>query len=320
MRKASIKKFSDCEAGNISVIFAFASLVVLGLIGLAIDTSEAHNVRSDLQDACDTVALAESISIYNGGELDNKAARLLMVENFSMKSNNLSLEMQDSNGEVTCNASYLKETFFGSILGSDKLKMSVVSTAVANTNTGSINLAIDLTNISSDARHWNQLYVYTYQDDFDVITLDDFDVNILDDFDVNTLDDFDVNTLDDFDVNTLGNRTLLVENKTGVSNDRGDQDYIDQQTQNPISISIPAGHKFGFELSSTDSSGIQNRFFSDQSPQNLEIVNSDCFSSIAHSWEDRIDGDDDFNDLEYTVSCEYQGGETTLSVTSRLTR
>ena len=286
MRKVSIKKFSNCEAGNISVIFAFANLAVLGLIGLAIDTSNAHNVRSNLQAACDSVALAESISIYNGGELDNEAAKLLMVENFSMKSNNLSLEMQDSNGEVTCNASYLKETIFGSILGLDELNISVVSTAVANRNSESVNLSIDLTNVSSDARNWNQLFVYSYPDDFDV--------------------------------NTLENRTLLVENKTGVSNDRGDQDYIDQQTQTPISLSIPAGHKFGFELSSTNSSGVQNRFFSDESPQNLEIVNSDCFSSIMYSWEDRIDGDGDFNDMEYTVSCEYQGGERTLSVTSRL--
>ena len=288
MGKISIKHFSNCEAGNVSVIFALASLAMLGVMGLAIDTSNAFNVRSDLQDACDSVALAQSISIYNGGKLDNEAAKLLMVDNFSMESNKLSLEMQDSNGEVTCNASYLKETIFGSILGQDEFNISVVSTAVANTNTGSINLAIDLTNISSDARHWNQLYVYTYQDDFDV--------------------------------NTLENRTLLVENKTGVSNDRGDQDYIDQQTQEPISVSIPAGHKFGFELSSTNGSGVQNRFFSDLSPQNLEIVNSDCFSNITHSWEDRIDGDRDFNDMEYTVSCEYEGGGTTLSTTARLTR
>ena len=288
MRKTSLKQFSNCEAGNIAVTFAFASLAVLGLIALAIDTSDAHNVRSDLQAACDSVALAESISIFNGGELDNEAARLLMEDNFSMESNNLSLEMQDSNGEVTCNASYLKETIFGSILGQDELNISVVSTAVANRNSESINLAVDLTNVSSDARHWNQLYVYTYKDDFDV--------------------------------NTLENRTLLVENKTGVSNDRGDQDYIDQQTQKPIPISIPAGLKFGFELSSTNGSGVQNRFFSDLSPQNLEIVNSDCFSSITHSWEDRIGGDRDFNDMEYTVSCEYQGGEKTLSTTARLTR
>ena len=61
-------------------------------------------------------------------------------------------------------------------------------------------------------------------------------------------------------------------------------------------------------------------FFSDRSPQNLEIVNSDCFSSIMYSWEDRIDGDGDYNDMEYTVSCEYPGGEKTLSVTSRLSR
>ena len=288
MRKTSLKQFSNCESGNIAALFALASVAVLGLIGLAIDTSNAHNVRSDLQAACDSVALSESISIYNGGELDKEAAKLLMVENFSMESNNLSLEMQDSNGEITCNASYLKETIFGSILGRDELNISVVSTAVANRNQDSINLTVDLTNVSSDARHWNQLFIYTYQDEFDV--------------------------------NTLENRTLLVENKTGVSNDRGDQDYINQQTQMPVSISIPAGHKFGFELSSTNSSGVQNRFFSDQSPQNLETDNSDCFSSLAHSWEDRIGGDGDFNDMEYTVSCEYQGGEKTLSVTARLTR
>ena len=139
MRKASILQFSNCEAGNISAIFAVASLAILGIIGLAIDASSAYNVRSDLQDACDTVALAESISIYNGGELNNEAARLLMAENFSFEPNNLSLEMQDSNGEVTCNASYLKETIFGSLLGQDELNISVVSVAVANTNSESIN-------------------------------------------------------------------------------------------------------------------------------------------------------------------------------------
>ena len=83
MRKISIKQFSNCEAGNVSVIFAVASLAFLGLIGLAIDTSDAHNARADLQAACDSVALSESISIYNGGELDKEAAKLLMVENFS---------------------------------------------------------------------------------------------------------------------------------------------------------------------------------------------------------------------------------------------
>ena len=271
------------------MIFALASLAALGVIGLAIDTSSANNVKTDLQAACDSVALAESISIYNGGELDNQAAKLLMMENFSLDPNALSLEMQDNNGQVTCNAKYPKKTIFGSIFGSDELNIGVVSTAVAITNPEALNLTIDLTNVSSEARHWNQLYVYTYEGGFDV--------------------------------NTLENRTLLVENKTGVSNDPGDQDYIDQQTQMPISIPISAGQKFGFELSSTDSSGVQNRFFSDQSPQNLEIVNSDCFSSIAHAWEDRIDGgDDDFNDMEYTISCEYQGGGETLSVTARLTR
>ena len=71
MRKISIKQFSNCEAGNVSVIFAVASLAFLGLIGLAIDTYDAHNARADLQAACDSVALAESISIYNGGKLDN---------------------------------------------------------------------------------------------------------------------------------------------------------------------------------------------------------------------------------------------------------
>ena len=134
MRKTSLKQFSNCESGNIAVLFALASLAVLGLIGLAIDTSDAHNVRSDLQAACDSVALAESISIFNGGELDDEAARLLMEENFSFEPNNLSLEMQDSNGEVTCNASYLKETIFSSILKSDESNISVVSVAVANTN------------------------------------------------------------------------------------------------------------------------------------------------------------------------------------------
>ena len=289
MRKFSKNQFANCESGNVSMIFALASLAALGVIGLAIDTSSANNVKTDLQAACDSVALAESISIYNGGELDNQAAKLLMMENFSLDPNALSLEMQDNNGQVTCNAKYPKKTIFGSIFGSDELNIGVVSTAVAITNPEALNLTIDLTNVSSEARHWNQLYVYTYEGGFDV--------------------------------NTLENRTLLVENKTGVSNDPGDQDYIDQQTQMPISIPISAGQKFGFELSSTDSSGVQNRFFSDQSPQNLEIVNSDCFSSIAHAWEDRIDGgDDDFNDMEYTISCEYQGGGETLSVTARLTR
>ena len=68
------------------------------------------------------------------------------------------------------------------------------------------------------------------------------------------------------------------------------------------------------------SSGVQNRFFSDQSPQNLETENSDCFSNITHTREDSIGGEGDLKDMENTVSCVYPGGEKTLFVTGRLSR
>ena len=129
MRKISKNQFANCESGNVSMIFALASLAALGVIGLAIDTSSANNVKTDLQAACDSVALAESISIYNGGELDNQAAKLLMMENFSLDPNALSLEMQDNNGQVTCNAKYPKKTIFGSIFGSDELNICLLYTS-----------------------------------------------------------------------------------------------------------------------------------------------------------------------------------------------
>ncbi|HIC82078.1 MAG TPA: hypothetical protein EYP07_14120 [Kiloniellaceae bacterium] len=51
-------KFRDDARGNVAIFFAFGAFAVIGTVGIAIDTSVAYNVRSQLAAAVDAAALA----------------------------------------------------------------------------------------------------------------------------------------------------------------------------------------------------------------------------------------------------------------------
>ncbi len=56
--KFSLKKFAECERGNVAIIAAAAALPLLALVGGVIDLSNFTNTRSNIQNAADNAVLA----------------------------------------------------------------------------------------------------------------------------------------------------------------------------------------------------------------------------------------------------------------------
>ena len=56
----TVRNFAKAREGNIAVIFALASLPVVGMMGAAVDYSRANAVKADLQSALDATALMVS--------------------------------------------------------------------------------------------------------------------------------------------------------------------------------------------------------------------------------------------------------------------
>lgn len=75
--RSAVRRFSGADQGNIAVIFAFAAIPILGLVGAAIDYSRVNNARSSLQAALDSAALMVSKDLTNGtiveSDIDAKA-------------------------------------------------------------------------------------------------------------------------------------------------------------------------------------------------------------------------------------------------------
>src|SRR5690242_1304310 len=53
-----IRRLKNDESGNIAVIFVLALLPVMGSVGMAVDYSRANSVRTAMQAAVDSTALA----------------------------------------------------------------------------------------------------------------------------------------------------------------------------------------------------------------------------------------------------------------------
>ena len=61
----TVRNFAKAREGNIAVIFALASLPVVGMMGAAVDYSRANAVKADLQSALDATALMVSKTAPN---------------------------------------------------------------------------------------------------------------------------------------------------------------------------------------------------------------------------------------------------------------
>ena len=130
------------RAGNVSTLFALVAVPVIGCIGLAIDYGMAARVQSQMQVIVDHATLAAISRSTNGSELTATAERLLSTdfERYGL-SPIVSVTSDPTRGTVTVSAETTRETLFMGLLGSQRTKIRVISTAIAGAG-GPIDVAI----------------------------------------------------------------------------------------------------------------------------------------------------------------------------------
>lgn len=55
-----LRSFLRSDSGNFAIMFAGALPVLLGAVGLAVDTANLHNIKTQLQNAADVGVLVAS--------------------------------------------------------------------------------------------------------------------------------------------------------------------------------------------------------------------------------------------------------------------
>lgn len=65
---------SSRQSGALSIFTAFAVVVLIGSIGLAIDTGRAYAVHDELQAAVDGCALSAALELNGGSDATSRAS------------------------------------------------------------------------------------------------------------------------------------------------------------------------------------------------------------------------------------------------------
>lgn len=135
-------------AGNVTLVFGFCAVGVVGSVGIAIDTSVAYNVRSQLASAVDAAALAGArafASPNRDSDIEN-----FFNANFTtgyMGSTLQPLEIAANNQErtVTVTARANIPTYFMRLFGKDSTDISATAEATLSSRDVEVSLVLDVT-------------------------------------------------------------------------------------------------------------------------------------------------------------------------------
>jgi Flp pilus assembly protein TadG len=152
--RRTLRAFARARGGNVATIFAISAIPILGMVGAAIDFSNANSVQTDLQSALDSVALmlSKEATTDTSQQLQDNAAKYFNALFNHASANNLTITANysaDGGASVVVNGSASVPTTFLSILGYNSLTVSGSSTtkwgstrlrvALVLDNTGSMN-------------------------------------------------------------------------------------------------------------------------------------------------------------------------------------
>jgi hypothetical protein len=146
-----LKKFKSDRSGNVMMMFSFALIPLIGVIGVAVDYARATSMKENLQAAIDTTALslASASSEDNQSDLEMRAAQFLNTAFEKRGGMTLSpVRVFRRGGEITVDVSAVMPTSFMSVLGVDTVTVAAAATstfgkrkiefAMALDNTGSM--------------------------------------------------------------------------------------------------------------------------------------------------------------------------------------
>ena len=134
------------RSGNIATMFAIMVIPLIGLVGAAIDYSNAYRAKSRIQNALDATSLAVNRSIGTIPEKDlKKMAEATFLSNMgSGISADLSkIDIKVTDREVTLAATTHVKTLFMALLGVENMAVGASSRTVTGLQTFEIALALD---------------------------------------------------------------------------------------------------------------------------------------------------------------------------------
>ncbi|MEX0751377.1 MAG: pilus assembly protein [Xanthobacteraceae bacterium] len=145
-----VRHFIAARNGNVAIIFALASLPVVGLIGASVDYSRANAVRADLQSALDATALMVSKNAANqsADELQKSAQAYFeaLFKYPEVQSTKIAATYTaDGGSAVTVSGETTIKTEFTQIMGFSELNITSSSTVKWGTSKLRVSLVLDNT-------------------------------------------------------------------------------------------------------------------------------------------------------------------------------
>jgi Flp pilus assembly protein TadG len=142
-------RFVKSESGSISIVFAGTLILVLGVIALSIDGSNAVRVRQQIQNAMDAAALAGARAKMMGEDAE-AAIEAALAANWGSNHPDLPITIGNvsvADGVVRIAATAKSPAMFGPMIGYSELSMSIGSEAAYGV--GDVEIALVLDNTDS---------------------------------------------------------------------------------------------------------------------------------------------------------------------------
>jgi Flp pilus assembly protein TadG len=151
-----LHELRTANGANVTVIFALATVPMIGFVGAAVDYSHANKVKAAMQAAADSTALmlSKSASSLTSTQLTQKANEYFAALFTRSDATGLAVSANYSNSggsQVTVNASANVKTNFMQLMGYSNLRIGVDSQAKWGTTRLRVALALDTTGSMADA-------------------------------------------------------------------------------------------------------------------------------------------------------------------------
>lgn len=159
--KAKLHSYQSNERGTVALVFALSFIVLLVMVGLAVDTGRAMHVSSKVANALDTAALAAAKGMREAGLTDAEITALAQTffdEN--MKGNaggygaygTLQVAINRDENSVTLTVNAQVPTVFGRLAGVNSIDFPKSASAVYNIMDIEVALALDVTGSMSGSK------------------------------------------------------------------------------------------------------------------------------------------------------------------------
>ncbi len=139
------------RSGNVSMIFAFLAIPVLGCVGLAVDVGRQAQMQTRMQNALDSAVLAganssmSSVPGANGSEGPDMTALVQQSLSAALADTGakpfVTVDLDPAAGAITASAETIVDNMFMGLLGREQTKVRASATAVAGTG-GPMEVAI----------------------------------------------------------------------------------------------------------------------------------------------------------------------------------